>query len=121
MSDAAPPEGLARADLLRLAAVLAGVLAVVAALLVLTGGGGGGDQPARAQGTATGIVTQVNEYQLILAPQDGSASITFAVRPLEQRQFDLFHIEQHAAQRLSSVVSYEREGDTLYAVRVDDA
>lgn len=106
-----------RRDLLRLGAVLLGLLAVTGVLLATTASDGGGPAGPRG-GTMDGVLQSVTPQELVLAPSDGSATVRFAVR--DPRQLDLFHLQTHARDRLPSRVFYERDGETLYATRVDD-
>jgi hypothetical protein len=68
----------------------------------------------------TGVLTEVADTQLTLRTADGDTQ-SFVVRPQDQRNLDLFHLQTHAADALPSIVHYEQEGATLYAIRVDDA
>ena len=114
-----PPRtsGLDRRDLLRLAGLIAALLALVG--VVLLAGGGGGSEEA-ASGRMTGILTSVSDTRLDLRPDTGDTPV-FTIRPQDRRNLDLFHLQQHSADALPSIVHYEQEGGTLYAVRVDDA
>ena len=114
-----PPQtsGLDRRDLLRLAGLIAALLVLVGVVL-LAGGGGG---PAETtSGRMTGILTTVSDTRLDLRTDTGDTQ-AFAIRPQDRRNLDLFHLQQHSADALPSIVHYEEEGGTLYAVRVDDA
>jgi hypothetical protein len=106
-----------RRDLLRLGAILAALLVVTAVLLVTTSSGGDGAS-APPRGTMDGVLQSVSAQEMVLVPSNGSETVRFAVR--DPRQFDLFHLETHARDRLPSRVHYERDGATLYATRVDD-
>ncbi|HEV2999854.1 MAG TPA: hypothetical protein VGW75_03855 [Solirubrobacteraceae bacterium] len=120
MSAGEHPEatGLDRRDLLRLGALIAALLAIVA--VVLLAGGGGGASPV-SLGQVQGVLTEVTSDRLVLQPADGGAPQEFSIRPHDQRRIDLFHLRQHAADALPSIVHYEEADGTRYAVRVDDA
>ena len=107
-----------RRDLLRLVALIAALLAIVA--VVLLAGGGGGASKATT-GSARGILTEVDGDRLVLQPAGGGQPQEFAIRPHDRRRIDLFHLRQHAADALPSIVQYEEVDGTRYAVRVDDA
>ena len=111
------PTGLDRRDLLRLGGLIVALLAIVG-VVVLAGGGGSGDQ---ASGRVRGVLTEVSDTRLVLQPDGGGATQEFVVRPQDRQRLDIFHLEQHAADQLPSIVHYERDGNTRYATRVDDA
>lgn len=110
--------GLDRGDLLRIVGLIAALLAVVGVVLLASGGDGGGK---RSTGQMHGVLTEVGETRLVLQPSTGGDAEEFTVRPQDRRNLDLFHLEQHAADALPSIVHYEQEGDERFAVRVDDA
>ena len=103
--------------MLRLVGLIVALLAVVG--VVLLAGGGGSGEPATGQ--VRGVLTEVSETELVLQPEGGGSAQRFVVRPQDRQRLDLFHLEQHAADKLPSIVHYERDGDTRYATRVDDA
>lgn len=108
-----------RSDLLRMAAVLAVLLVVTAGILLTSGGSGSGGRGEVS--TVTGVLTQVADERLVLRPDDGRAELTFQLRPEDARRLDLFHLQEHSSQGLSTIVTYERDGGTMYATRADDA
>ena len=112
------PAGLDRRDLLRIAGLIAALLAVVGIVLLA---GGGGDGAERRTGQARGVLTAVEETQLVLQPDEGGAPQRFEVRPEDRRQLDFFHLRQHAADALPSIVHYEEVDGRRFAVRVEDA
>jgi hypothetical protein len=105
-----------RRDLLRMLGLIAALLAIVAVVLVASGGGS-----ERSTGQVRGVLTEVSESRLVLQPAAGGEPQEFAIRPEDRRRLDLFHLEQHAADALPSIVHYEQVGDARFAVRVDDA
>jgi hypothetical protein len=107
-----------RGDALRLGGLLAALLVVVA-IVLLAGGGGGSDPPATGQ--VRGILISVTDQELVLQPDSGGDRQTYKIRPQDRQRLDLFHLQQHSADRLPSILYYERSGDTKYATRVDDA
>ena len=115
-----PEAGMSRRDLLRLSALLAVLLLLTGIVVLATAGGSDGGGPVTTK-TAEGLLTEVSEQRLVLAPSDGSAQMTFEVRAQDARSIDFFHLEQHSADQLLSVVTYEQDGNRRYAVRVDDA
>jgi hypothetical protein len=68
-----------------------------------------------------GVLTTVEDSRLVLQPDNGGAEEEFTIRPENRRALDLFHLRQHASDRLPSIVHYEETDGTKYAVRVDDA
>jgi len=116
--DQSQPTGFDRRDLLRIAGLIAALLAVVGIVLLAGGGGGSGE---RETGRMEGVLTEVSEARLVLQPARGGEPETFTVRPQDRRNLDLFHLEQHAADSLPSIVHFERVDGERYAVRVDDA
>jgi hypothetical protein len=87
--------------------------------VVLLAGGGGASE--RSTGQAQGVLTEVSQSKLVLQPTEGGAPQVFAVRPEDAQRLDFFHLEQHAADALQSIVYYERVDDTRFATRVEDA
>ena len=112
--------GLDRTDVLRLVGLIAALLVLVGVVLLAGGGGSDDGGGPTGSGQMTGVLTSVGESGIALRTADGDTQ-TFSVRPEDRRNLDFFHLRQHAADALSSVVFYEQEGDTLYVVRVDDA
>jgi hypothetical protein len=89
----------------------------VVAVVVIAGGGG---SSAPATGKMDGVLTEVSQAKLVLQPLAGGEPQEFAVRPEDSQRLDLFHLEQHAADALPSIVYFERVDDTRFAVRVED-
>ena len=118
-SDPGQSTGLDRTDVLRLAGLIAALLVLVG-VVVLAGGSGGDEGGERGSGQMTGVLTSVDETGLALRTEEGDTQ-SFEVRPEDRRNLDFFHLRQHAADALPSIVHYDQEGDTLYATRVDDA
>ena len=110
-------QGFERRDLFRLGALIA-VLLIVVGIVLLAGGGGSSE---RSTGRMQGVLTQVSQAKLVLQPTTGGGPQEFAVRPEDARRLDFFHLEQHAADALQSIVFYERIDDTRFATRVEDA
>lgn len=114
-----------RRDLLRLSGVLLALLVVTGAVLLATGGGStsssGDVRPSEAK-VVDGLVLEAAPERLRLRPDGGSGEMTFQIRATERPNFDVYHLQQHAADGLLTRVSYvEGEGGTLYALRADDA
>jgi hypothetical protein len=109
-----------RGDLVRMGAILVGLLVVTGAILVATSGTGGG-KATTARGTVDGTLLSASQEQgIVVQPADGGPVQRFSVRPIDVRRLDFFHLQDHASQKLPSRVFYEQEGGTRYAVRVDD-
>lgn len=119
MTEGSSGSAMPKSDLLRMAAVLAILLAVTAGVLLTSGGSGGGGEPDVDM--VTGVLTQVADERLVLRPNDGRAELTFQVRPEDARRLDLFHLQEHSSRGLSTIVTYEQDGATMYATRADDA
>lgn len=117
MSTTEPTQGLERRDLFRLGGLLAVLLIVVG--IVLLAGGGGSSQ--RSTGQVQGVLTEVSQSKLVLQPTSGGGPQEFAIRPEDAPRLDFFHLEQHAADALQSIVYFERVDDTRFATRVEDA
>jgi hypothetical protein len=121
----APPPGILhgmteRGDLVRMGAILVGLLVVTGAVLLATGSGGGGS-PSVQRGTVDGTLLSASQEQgIVVQPSGGGPVQRFAVRPIDVRRLDFFHLQDHASQKLPSRVFYEQEGGQRYAVRVDD-
>ena len=110
-----------RSDLVRMAAILVGLLVVTGAILLATGSSGGGESSSVARGTVDGTLLSASQDQgIVVQSSDGGPVQRFAVRPIDVRRLDFFHLQDHASQKLPSRVFYEQEGGTRYAVRVDD-
>jgi hypothetical protein len=110
--------GMDRRDVLRLVGLIAALLVLVG-IVLLAGGSGGDAKPTT--GRAEGVLTTVADDRLVLEPQTGGPAEEFTVRPENRRDLDMFHLRQHAADRLPSIVHYEESDGTKYALRVDDA
>ena len=111
--------GMDRRDVLRLAGLIAALLVLVG--IVLLAGGGGGGSGETTSGRVQGVLTTVADDRLVLQPDNGGAQEQFRIRPEDRRALDLFHLRQHAADKLPSIVHYEETDGTKYALRVDDA
>jgi hypothetical protein len=109
--------GMDRRDLLRLSGLIAALLVLVAVALLLGGSGESKTTPGRVEG----ILTTVEENRLVLQPENGAPPEEFTIRPEDRRALDMFHLRQHSADRLPSIVHYEETDGTKYALRVDDA
>ena len=116
-TESPPQQGLDRRDLIRLGGLIAVLLAVVAVVLVA----GGGGSSERSSGQMQGVLTEVSQVKLVLQPSSGSGPREFQVRPEDAQRLDFFHLEQHAADALPSIVYYEQVGDTRFVTRVEDA
>ena len=112
-----PRTGVDRGDAVRLGGLIVALLVVVAVVL-LAGGGGGGS--TSSSGQVRGVLLTVSDQQLVLRNQGGETE-TFEIRPQDRGRLDLFHLRQHAADQLPSIVYYDQVGDTSFAVRVVDA
>ena len=113
-----------RRDLLRLTGFLVALLVVAGAIMLATQGGGSdsGEQAAAGgQQQIDGLVMQATSELLVLRPSDGSAERRFAIRPTDAPKFDVFHLQQHAADGLPTRVTYVEQDGALYALRADDA
>ncbi|CAA9531886.1 MAG: hypothetical protein AVDCRST_MAG85-3754 [uncultured Solirubrobacteraceae bacterium] len=113
-----------RRDLLRLVGFLAALLVVTGAIVLATSGGSKGDDGPRAAGgaqTLDGIVMEVDAVKLVLRPATGGENVTFEIRAVDQPNFDVFHLQQHAADGLNTRVTYLQDGTRRYALRADDA
>ena len=113
-----------RRDLLRLSGVLLALLVVTGAILLATGGGSSSSpsdvRPSDAK-VVDGLVLEAAPERLRLRPDGGSGEMTFQIRATERPNFDVYHLQQHAADGLLTRVSYVEDGGTLYALRADDA
>ena len=116
MSATKPQQGLDRRDLVRLGGLILVLLAVVA--VVLLASGGSSSEPTTGQ--MDGVLTEVSQAKLVLQPSSGGGPETFSIRPEDVHRLDIFHLEQHAADSLPSIVFYEEVGGTKFATRVDD-
>lgn len=117
MSTTEPTQGLERRDLFRLGGLMA-VLLIVVGIVLLAGGGGSSE---RSTGQVQGVLTEVSQSKLVLQPTSGGGPQEFAIRPEDAQRLDFFHLEQHAADALQSIVYFERVDDTRFATRVEDA
>lgn len=117
MSTTESTQGLERRDLFRLGGLIA-VLLIVVGIVLLAGGGG---SSGRATGQVQGVLTEVSQSKLVLQPSSGGGPQEFAIRPEDAQRLDFFHLEQHAADALQSIVYFERVDDTRFATRVEDA
>jgi hypothetical protein len=79
------------------------------------------DEVAVVRGSSPGVLTEVSDSRLTLAPENGGEEQTFAIRQVERAQLDLFHLEEHVREEWPVNVLWEDVDGTRYAVRVDDA
>jgi hypothetical protein len=102
--------------------VLRTVAPLLLALLALSCGGAddAGDE-APVTGTTAGVIVEVTDQQITLAPDGGGEPERFAVRPIDARRLDLFHLAQHAQARWPVRVVWRAVDGIRYAERVDDA
>ena len=112
-----------RRDLLRLTGVLVALLVVTGAVLLAVGGGSSSSGDARpgAAKVVDGLVLEAAPEQIRLRPDGGTGEMTFQIRATERPKFDIYHLQQHAADGLLTRVSYVAEGGTLYALWAEDA
>ena len=103
---------------MRTGAILLGLLAVTAVVLLVTHGASG-KAGGRVE-SRDGMLTVVEPTRLVLQPTTGGGPVTFAMHPIDARRMNLLHLQAHRDQGLASRVSYQREGGTLYALRVVD-
>lgn len=109
-----------RRDLVRLTLLIVVLLAVSGLIgLASTGSDDGGGGPSR--GETLGVITTVTQDRLVLDPADGGPAQTFAIRDVDARRLDLFHLRQHSAQRLPTRVLWLDDRGTRYAVDAIDA
>ena len=100
-------------------------------LLVATGAvlfatkGGSDSSSERASGSqlqVDGIVMEVTPDRLVLRPTaPAGEDMTFAIRQVDRKAFDVFHLQQHAADGLATRVTYVKDGDATYALSAIDA
>jgi hypothetical protein len=111
-----------RRDLIRLGLLIV-VLLVVSGVIALASSGSGGSDKGTGpnRGEVTGVITTITEDRLVLKPIDGGAEETFAIRGVDVRRLDLFHLQQHSAQSLPTTVVWLRDGGTRYAISANDA
>ncbi|HWT95627.1 MAG TPA: hypothetical protein VN238_21695 [Solirubrobacteraceae bacterium] len=98
------------------------LIAVLCVLALALAGCGSDDGAAAGTGepqTADGILIEVTGDQLVLRTTAGE-DMVFAVRPVDQRNLDLLHLQLHARDQLPSRVHYTPEDGTNYATQVDD-
>jgi hypothetical protein len=112
-----------RRDLIRLGALLGALLLVAGVIMFATEGGSGSSGAKARAGEATidGRVLSVTTEKLVLQPADGSPEISFDIRQIDLKRFDVFHLEQHAQQGLLTRVTFIRDKGKLYAVNALDA
>ena len=112
--------GFERGDVVRLVALVV-VLLVVSGAIALFASGGGADGSGEERGEVTGVITTVTQDRLVLRPLDGTEEQTFAIRGVDARRLDLFHLRQHSAQNLPTRVVWFEDGGTRYALEAVDA
>ena len=112
-----------RRDLLRLSGVLLALLVVTGAVLLATGGGSdsSGSSAPGPEKVVDGLVLEATPERLRLRPDGGTGEMTFQIRATERPKFDVYHLQQHAADGLLTRVAYEQEGAQLYALWAEDA
>ena len=113
-----------RRDLIRLAGLMVLLLVATGAVLFATKGESS-SSPERAsadQLQVDGIVMEATSDRLVLRPTTpNSGDMAFEIRPVDRKAFDVFHLQQHAADGLATRVTYVKDGDAMYALSAIDA
>ena len=80
-------------------------------------------KPASAQGLPylDGTLVVADETRLVMRPFDGSAEVTFAIRPQDVQNFDIAHLQSHSSVGIPTRIYYEEQGGTKYAIYKEDA
>ena len=106
-----------------LLAALVVCLAAVGLILLFGGGSSEPSRPASADELpyVDGTLVVAEETRLVLRPADGSAEITFAIRPEDVANFDIAHLQSHSSIGIPTRIYYEEDGATKYAVYKEDA
>ena len=99
---------------------------VVFALYLFTGPGGSPDPPPDLGSLrhVDGTLVEVEQRRLVMRPfepLDGRREVAFAIRPRDDRYFDLAHIQSHSSVALPTRIYYERQGGRYYARFKKDA
>lgn len=71
-----------------------------------------------------GTLTTVERNRLVikaLEPLDGRRTVEFAIRPVDERYFDIAHLQSHSAVALPVRIYYRRSGARYLARYADDA
>ena len=115
---------LTSTPVLRMAAILALLLAASGAVAFALSRGEESRPSAAsgpAAGTANGVLVEVEQERITLAPEGGGPNEVYALRPIDRGRIDLFHLLDHVRRRWPVRVTWEQVDGTRYAVRVDDA
>jgi hypothetical protein len=109
-----------------LAAAVAVMLAAVGLFALF---GGGTNEPAKPAASENlpfvdGTLTVAEQGRLVLKPfqpLDGMEEVTFAIRPEEEGNFDIAHLQSHSSVAIPTRIYYRKDGSTYYAVFKEDA
>ena len=91
--------------------------------------GGGTNEPPRPAASedlpfVDGTLTVAEQGRLVLKPfqpLDGLDEVTFAIRPEEEGNFDIAHLQSHSSIAIPTRIYYRKDGGTYYAVFKEDA
>ena len=123
--ESSPPPG-SDYDPPRLKLILAAIAVCLAAVgLILLFGGGSSEprKPASAEGRPyiDGTLVVAEETRLVLRPGDGGPEVEFTIRPEDVGNFDIAHLQSHSSVGIPTLIFYEEEGGTKYALYKEDA
>ncbi len=105
----------------RVAALVVGLLVLSVGILVAVTAGGGGDgggavaAPVAAREQADGVLTRVEEDELVLQPYTSAPPQRFVVRPEDRVALDLPHLRLHVRDGTPVRLFFEREGGAMLA------
>ena len=113
----------------RMKYIAAAVAVMLAAVGLFALFGGDADESARPAASENlpfvdGTLTVAEQGRLVLKPfqpLDGLDEVTFAIRPQEEGNFDLAHLQSHSSVAIPTRIYYRKDGSTYYAVFKDDA
>jgi hypothetical protein len=125
--DARPPGDDYEPPRMRYLALALAVMLAAVGLYALFGGGSG--EPERPDATTDlpfvdGTLTVVEPNFLELKafqPVEGQTQVKFVIRPEDQGNFDIAHLQSHSSVAIPTRIYYRKDGGTLYAVYKEDA
>jgi hypothetical protein len=105
------------------------VVSLLAAVGLFALFGGDSNEPERPASAdqlpfVDGTLTVAEQGRLVMRPfqpLEGASEVTFTIRPEDEGNFDIAHLQSHSSVAIPTRIYYRKEGGTYYAVYKEDA